>query len=124
MTKTEPDTWEFTCPDGNEYHVGDIIPMHRAAEGIIFGEEVVRIACPGFPGATVINEITGEKIEIPAIPPSKDCFFVGPESQGWRWQYARSAIMHHKAHEAFEQKQLLKALGNLDEESGDAGCEK
>ena len=24
--------------------------------------------------------------------------------------------MHHKAHEAFEQKQLLKALGDLDEE--------
>ena len=108
------DTWTFICPEGKEYAIGDIIPMHRAAEGLIFNEMVVRVACPGFPGVVILNDITGEEVTLEPIQPDEGCFFVGPESQAWRWEYARKEIMRYRAFKMYENAKMQNALEDLE----------
>ena len=113
MSDSSQDTWIFVCPEGNEYQIGERIPVHRAAEGLIFGEEVVRLPCPGFEGLSFKDE-ADNLIEIPPIQPDEDCFFVGPESQAWRWEYARRMIMKSRAYKIYENAMLQKSLEGLD----------
>jgi hypothetical protein len=114
MSDSPQDTWVFVCPDGVEYQIGDTIPMHRAAEGLIFGEEVVRLPCPGFEGISFKDTYTDSVIELPPIEPDEGCFFVGPESQAWRWEYARREIMKSRAFKIYENAMLQKSLEGLD----------
>ena len=113
MSDSLQDTWVFTCPEGIAYPVGEIIPVYRAAEGLIFGEEVVRMPCPGFSGAIIVNEEERKEIVLEAIPADEGCFFVGPESQAWRWEFARREIMKQRAFTVFQNKQMDEALGGM-----------
>ena len=113
MSDSLQDTWVFTCPEGIAYPVGEIIPVYRAAEGLIFGEEVVRMPCPGFSGAVIVNEEQGKEIILEAIQPDDGCFFVGPESQAWRWEFARKEIMKRRAFKVLQNQQMDEALGDM-----------
>jgi len=113
MSDTSQDTWVFICPEGKEYDVGDTVPMHRAAEGLIFGEQVVRVPCPGFAGAIIEDEATGKQIELQPLSPDPDCFFVGVESQAWRWEYARRQILFGRAMDAYTASVLEEAAGDM-----------
>ena len=125
-SESAPNTWIFLCPDGNQYHVGDIIPVHRAAEGMIFGELVVRVMCPGFAGLRMRNSPSGEGhsledgiengccTRIPSIEGDEDCYFVGPESQAWRWEYARKEVMQKRAFQLFDHSKMLETLDMLE----------
>tara|TARA_Y100000361_G_C10994532_1_gene255976 strand:+ start:262 stop:606 length:345 start_codon:yes stop_codon:yes gene_type:complete len=114
VSDSSQDTWSFICPEGNEYAIGDTIPMHRAAEGLIFNERVVRVPCPGFVGLSIKDSVTGAVIELAPIQPDEGCFFVGPESQAWRWEYARMEIMRTRAFKIHENAMLQNALEDLE----------
>ena len=128
---SQDDTWVFICPEGNEYEVGDKIPLLRAAEGLIFGEEVVRVPCPGFKGMRICNAKTEKEhteeeglkrgccTKIDALQPDPNVFFVGPESQAWRWEYARVEIMRVKAFNLHDQKMIIKAFQGLSDVEDD-----
>ena len=113
MSDSLQDTWVFTCPEGIAYPVGEIIPVYRAAEGLMFGEEVVRMPCPGCSGAVIVNEEQGKEIILEAIQPDDGCFFVGPESQAWRWEFARKEIMKRRAFKVLQNQQMDEALGDM-----------
>ena len=106
-------TW--TNPhDDKKYYEGDIIPAYvfDNSGALVYGESCVRLADPGFAGVVAVNN--GNEIidveyspKIPAeaiikwlyqpIEPDENVFFVGPESPGWRWFYARRATLSSKA---------------------------
>ena len=122
---TEPTEWLFVCPEGKTYHVGERIPVHRAAEGIIFNEMVVKVVCPGFEGMRMCKSLdpTPHSLEIGTqrgccvlideLEGEEDCFFVGPESQAWRWEYARKEIMRNKAFKIHENAKFMEAVKDL-----------
>ena len=127
MSDSSQDTWSFICPEGKEYQIGERIPMHRAAEGVIFGEEVVRVPCPGFKGMRICKDEDGAPhtleegldrgccVKIEPLEADPNVFFVGPESQAWRWEYARVEIMRSKAFHIHEQKSIMAVFASLED---------
>ena len=127
MSDSPQDTWTFICPEGKEYQIGERIPIHRAAEGLIFGEEVVRVPCPGFSGMRLCKDESGAShtleqglergccTKIEPLDGDPDVFFVGPESQAWRWEFARIEIMRSKAFNLHEQKSIMTVFASLED---------
>ena len=100
--------------DEKEYYEGDIIPAYvfDNSGALVFGEPCVRLNDPGFPGIVVVkhnghigeieysHDIPAEAIlewRLEAIEPDDTVYYIGPESPGWRWFYARRSTLSSRA---------------------------
>ena len=107
MTNPEDTGW-VNPHDGKTYYEGDSIPAYifDSSGALVYGEACVRLNDPGFMGVVMVKH-QGRTMEVeytptipveeiidwvmPAIEPDEDVYFIGPESPGWRWYYARRA---------------------------------
>ena len=96
------------------YYEGDIIPEYvfDSSGALVCGETCVKLTDPGFNGVVLVSH-AGRQVEVeysPAIPneeivewilrpiePDDNVFFIGPESPGWRWFYARRSTLSSRA---------------------------
>ena len=106
---SEPIAWLNPLND-EVFYEGDLIPQYAfdMSGALVYGETCVVLKDPGFTGVVVVKH-NGQKREVeytpmipqeeivewvlPAIEPDEKVFFVGPESPGWRWFYARRATL-------------------------------
>jgi len=106
-----PEDATWTNPfDKKEYQVGDLISAYTfdTSGALVHGEPCVFLCDPGFAGVVAVKTAHGvEEVEhhhsipddailkwlIQPIEPDPNVWYVGPESPGWRWFYARRSTL-------------------------------
>lgn len=97
-----PELWKNPY-DGKEYEIGQTIPLYQQADGgLVGGEKVVLLHDISIPAVGNVQMPNGTVLQLPAIEPDPDWFYIGPSGPGWRVYYARMEI---KKDEAIKQAQ-------------------
>lgn len=92
-----PQLWKNPY-DGKEYEIGETIPLYQTADGGLVGGEVVVLLLDNLlPALGEVQLPNGTVLQLPAIEPDPDWFYIGPSGPGWRAHTARREIQKDEA---------------------------